>query len=275
MIYLICSIILFILYSIFIEPRRYRIRKRVISSSGIKEDVKVLHLSDLHVKKGTFPGLMKLFKKINKMNPDLILITGDFSENSNEIKYVRDLLKIFNTPTFAVLGNHDIRTYHVLHLLNTSLFTPKSRDAGKLYPALKKNNVNLLKNCNKKLIIKKNKLNIIGITYTDEVPEYNFKKLSDKDFNILLVHSPDYLHHLKKEEYRKIDLILAGHTHGGQVRVPFFGHILTRTKYSHRIADGFKIYNKTYININRGLGQTVNMRFNCRPEAVLIDIKKA
>ncbi len=102
-----------------------------------------------------------------------------------------------------------------------------------------------------------------------------FKKLSDKDFNILLVHSPDYLHHLKKEEYRKIDLILAGHTHGGQVRVPFFGHILTRTKYSHRIADGFKIYNKTYININRGLGQTVNMRFNCRPEAVLIDIKKA
>ena len=130
---------------------------------------------------------------------------------------------------------------------------------------------------NKDLIrLTKNKENfyICGINYSrpDRLAQV-LKNSNSSDFRILLYHTPDLI---KEAVDKGIDLYLCGHTHGGQVRLPFYGAIVTFSGYGKKYESGKYIVGKTVLYVNRGVGMENNIprvRFLCRPEVLVIDVK--
>jgi len=270
-------ILFFSIYIFFIEPRFYKFRNEIIYSKKIFLKINILHLSDLHLKRKPL-WVLKVFLKniVKKTNGkiDLILITGDFAENEKALTSVKEIVEIFSTiPIYGVIGNHEKYIYSWIHTFKPFVYPPKRKNLEKIISILKDAGVEILKNKIKNIKIKKNKISIYGVEYTDfidEIPKLDLKKLSFKNFNIFICHSPDILYFLKEKDFKFFDLILTGHTHGGQVSIPGYGPIITRTKFFRHFASGCKKFYNTYLNICKGLGQKHNIRFFCRPEAVLI-----
>ena len=95
--------------------------------------------------------------------------------------------------------------------------------------------------------------------------------IPDSEFSILLAHSPDVV---TWADTARIDLQLSGHTHGGQVQLPFWGAILNSTKLGRRYAEGLFKFDWTTLYVNRGIGTVLlPIRFFCRPEIAVIDLK--
>jgi len=102
---------------------------------------------------------------------------------------------------------------------------------------------------------------------------YAIKNIEEKDIpKILLAHSPEIIEDIAGQN---IDLILAGHTHGGQIKIPFVRPFWVPTKYHGKYANGLFKINNSYLYVNRGVGTTfLPIRFNCPPEITLIELKK-
>ena len=98
----------------------------------------------------------------------------------------------------------------------------------------------------------------------------------EKDIpKILLAHSPDIVNNSEDIEKEKVDLILVGHTHGGQVKIPFLRPFWTPTENRGKYASGLFEINDTYLYVNRGIGTTVlPIRFNCSLEVTMIELRK-
>ena len=97
--------------------------------------------------------------------------------------------------------------------------------------------------------------------------------VAEKDFTILLYHSPDLIYEAAGYQ---IDLVLGGHTHGGQVRLPFYGAVITASAYGRQFASGLHQMDGTTMYISRGVGleggSVPRVRFLCRPEIVKIEL---
>jgi predicted MPP superfamily phosphohydrolase len=128
---------------------------------------------------------------------------------------------------------------------------------------------------NSKVLFKHNhsEINLIGITCTHH-PHQDINYLSsliqEDSLNILLYHSPDLIYELTQEH--EVDLMLSGHTHGGQVRLPLWGAIFTGSLYGRRLQKGlYQIYD-TLLYISRGIGLeglgAPRVRFLCSPEII-------
>lgn len=234
---------------------------------------KILHISDLHNK--NFHG--RLINKMKEINPDTIVITGDLIDrrrtNLNIAKeFIENSVKI--APTYYVSGNHEQLSEH--------------------YAELKE----ILNNCNiinlddsYETINKSNsKIGIVGIAAPvlvkiEETTEFNNNdsyiknKLKDltknlrTDFNILIAHRPEQIHIYKKFD---LDLILSGHAHGGQIRIPFIGGILAPNQgFFPKYSEGMHKEGSSSMVISRGLGNsTFPFRIFNRPEIVVVDLKK-
>ncbi len=88
---------------------------------------------------------------------------------------------------------------------------------------------------------------------------------------ILLAHSPEIF---RKVKGRDIDLVLVGHTHGGQINIPFITNLFLPLKYDKKYKNGLFRVNSTYLYVNRGTGTTfLPIRFNSFPEIALIKVK--
>jgi predicted MPP superfamily phosphohydrolase len=112
----------------------------------------------------------------------------------------------------------------------------------------------------------------IAYNFSHEALPMLMKHIPDSCYTILLGHTPDFVLDAKRHG---IDLVLSGHTHGGQICLPFFGPLLTRTRLGPRYARGLFHFGKTTLYVNRGLGTILYpYRFNCPPEITVIDLKK-
>jgi hypothetical protein len=103
----------------------------------------------------------------------------------------------------------------------------------------------------------------------DKTPDYEHS-----DLTILLSHSPDILYseYLKKKRF---NILLTGHTHGGQIRVPFLGPMFTGTKYAKRRESygAYKTPDGMFVNVSSGIGYSLlPIRINCPPEVTLIEL---
>ncbi len=104
----------------------------------------------------------------------------------------------------------------------------------------------------------------------------NWKNRSKKnEFTIVIGHAPEYISGILKLD---IDLCLAGHTHGGQIRVPFWGPIITLSRFPRKWAMGYRKINNTHINVSAGIGtehagNLPPIRFNCPPVMTLLTLK--
>lgn len=201
-------IIIITLYGIF-KAKSISIRNITIDTSKIDKDYNIIFFSDAHLGTNSPKHIQKIFKSIENIKYDFILIGGDLIDSSS---FKLENLKLFNLikkKIYFVNGNHE---YYLRG------YKDKIKE-------LTKYNIQVLKNKNQKI----GKINLIGIDDL-ELPinkiSYvnNLKK--DKLFNIVISHKPDIWDSLKD----KIDLMLSGHTHNGQI-FPFNFVVKLKFKY--------------------------------------------
>lgn len=263
---------------------KIEISNYVIKNKKIPKDFhnyNIVQISDLH-NKSFGKGNIKLLEKINQINPEVIFITGDLIDGeskdfSNSLELVKKLTEKYKV--YYITGNHEqkalLRRYKDLYLEYFSEL--KKLDAVHLdndYIRLKKGNayINLyglaipFKYYN--YLFKKDK----NTDLEEDFIETSLGKINKDEYNILLSHTPFYF-----EDYEKwgADLTLAGHVHGGIIRLPFVGGLLSpnRTFFPKYDLGKFKI-NDSVMIVSKGLGGSkVLVRINCKPEIVNIILK--
>lgn len=263
---------LLVFYGSFIEPKIILTKKLEINleQTDKKENIKIALISDLHMgryKKSFFVN--RVVKKIDKYEPDLILLGGDLILGKEKYAhYLQPLEKLSKKyPIFAVTGNHEFGLAYE--------GAPKHKDKTKtLRDLFDKWNIQILDNKTAKISVDKNDFNLTGVPdiWTQKsnlhVAKYN---LDPRTPNILLCHNPDIILDKQAEIF---DLILSGHTHGGQIRLPWIGPVPSLpTKMGRAIDQGLFKIKKTTLYISSGLGETgTRARLFNPPEINIINL---
>lgn len=270
-----------VLAEVLRELNDFCVRRYEISSDKIKEDMKIVFLSDLH---GKTYGInnYKLVYAVRREKPDIILVGGDMLTRANEttdaIAYelMQKMAEI--APVYLANGNHEqkMREYPEYY---------KGRYE-EYKDALERTGIQVLENDSVFLECKGTKMCISGLevplkcyTHFKDVPLEEKEIISrigkpDKSiFQIIMAHTPVY-----SKEYKEwgADLALSGHLHGGIIRLPFIGGIITpQAKLFPRYSGDMYKDGEYYSIVSRGLGtHTVNIRFLNQAEVVSIVLKR-
>lgn len=248
--YLLFLLIFLYIWSFLIEPNIITVKKY---KSDKFSNTKIVFISDLHIAKNDKKRLQKIVKLVNKQNPDVVISGGDYIKGHNgrttmDIESIAKELSGINAPIYSVLGNHDGWF---------DKYTVKKN--------LEKYGVTVLSNSNTKF----NNITIAGVEDLQTgYPDIETTLIGADTPVILVSHTPDIYYDVTS----KVDLILAGHVHGGQVRIPFKGALIVPSKFGKRFACGD--YNETgnRMIVTKGLGTSIlNIRFNTIPEIVVIE----
>ncbi|WP_188454557.1 metallophosphoesterase [Virgibacillus oceani] len=257
-------------YARDIEPNMLNINKETIESAKIPNafnDFKIVQFSDTHIGfHYTIDQLNDLVTKINNYNPDIIVFTGDLVDEPNTYHWNNKLIKVLRQLNakygkYWIYGNHDHGGY------GTNIV----RDV------MKQSEFTLLQNNNTIISRGNEHINLAGI---DDVmlgkPDLKqaLNAASPKLFTILLAHEPDFADWAVKFP---IDIQLSGHSHGGQVRFPFIGHLYTPA-YAEKYVQGKHTFNdgKFTLYVSRGIGTTrLPYRFLCKPEIHVFTLKSS
>ena len=251
--------VLCVAYGYFIEPYRLTIRKIELRTGKLpanSQPVRIVHISDLH-SDPTSRLEEKLPDAITAQNPDIIVFTGDTINSPAGLPVFRDCLSRISkiAPTFVVKGNWD-----VWYWSNQDLF-------GDL-------NVEELNATTEKIGVRGTEIWLAGIPVGKESKIGEILEDLPKDkFSIFLYHYPDEAENVAQYG---IDLYCAGHTHGGQVALPFYGALVTLSKTGKRFEGGTYRLDNTWLNVNRGIGMeggpVPRVRFWATPEITVIDV---
>ena len=255
-------------YAYFLEAERLQKTFFTVPlSGGVRPALKLLHISDLHaspvvsldyIRKAVATGL--------EWKPDLICVTGDFV--TSKIQGRDDYLRVLDrlpavAPTFACLGNHDGGRW--------------SGDNGGyegldwIASLLEKSGIKLLHNESIRTRIAGRDLNLVGLgdiwARNLDVPRAFAARPEGE--TILLSHNPD-----TKEQARDFhwDLMLSGHTHGGQLRVPWLGATPFAPVQDKRFVAGLHAWNNRWIHVTKGIGTVFGVRINCPPEVSFLTL---
>lgn len=265
-----------------IEPHFLHVREISFGVDvSFPEPIVVLHLSDPHFprQKGK---LKRFFKELAQLEPDLIVITGDLTEDEGGVEALVEAVSGLRSRygIFAVPGNHDYSSYSILE----SLLFPfgwKGKEVRKnsierMASALGETSCRLLRNQSVDLQHGKLRIQLIGLDdpVTGRARPEQVPLDLEADLRILLSHSLDILPHYAEGG---IHLALSGHTHGGQINLPFYGPppLPYHSKLGRQYIGGASRFQKTWTHTSRGLGVgrfVYKMRFFCPPEATLIKI---
>jgi predicted MPP superfamily phosphohydrolase len=256
-----------LVYPCYWEPRWLDLtQRRVKLQTSLRRPIRILHLSDLHASMLVPLSMIQHSITVGlAQKPDVVCLTGDFITHHQDFDaaaYSQALRRLSAAaPSFAVLGNHDGGSWTARHLGNADhrLVERILEDAG----------VELLHNRATELRVRENPLTLVGVgdLWSNEVePRRAFADARGEHATILLAHNPDTKDVVK---YRPWDLMLSGHTHGGQVIVPFEGSRYAPVKDKRYVA-GLKSWGTRQIYVTRGVGNVGGVRFRCRPEASLL-----
>jgi hypothetical protein len=269
--------VFFILYvpvRIIFDYYAISIRNVVFTKQGLNPSLnnfRLILISDLHADRHTdSKRLGNYIEKVNNLKPDLVLIGGDMI--SADPQYIDSVAKYVgmiksNYGVFTCRGDHDYWAYR----------PDMQRSIDETTNSLEKHNVHMHDNKNMILDIKGGKMLISFITYTypDKITTDELDKLlSDKkeDLNILLLHQPEGGIPQKAAD-KNYDLMLAGHTHGGQITFLFPFMNLSPTLIETRYVRGNFHIGKMLLIVTRGLGMSlVPIRLNSTPEITVITI---
>ena len=254
---LIISVLLAI-WALGIEPNMLKVTTYKMPMPELS-GLKIVFASDFHIAPKHKKRLEKIVKKINQQKADLILLGGDFVkghkfETSMPIEKIAENLSELKAPlgVVSVLGNHDWW-----------------QNGQKIRDVLQDSGIIVLENENRELTLGEKSFSLVGLAdYNTRKPDIN-KALSTTENTVLfLTHSPDVF----PEVPQKVFLTLAGHTHGGQVALPWFGALLVPSKYGKKYEGGFIEENGKKMIVSRGLGTSLlPVRFGCMPEIVVVE----
>jgi uncharacterized protein len=257
--------IIFLLISLFLGNNWIQVNNIVLSLNNLPSDFvdyKILQISDLHNKE--FGKNNKtLVQKIQSINPDVIFITGDLIDyKKSNLNIALNFVSQINSiaPIYYVSGNHEWW----------------SGKANELENKLKNINVISLDNTSIKLTKNDSELTLIGITDPAGFPnrEDFFKTLTElreDNFTILLSHRAENFEHY----VNNYNLVFSGHAHGGQVRIPFIGGLVSPNQgFFPEFTSGVYEKDETKMVVSRGLGNSIiPLRIFNRPELVVVEFK--
>jgi predicted MPP superfamily phosphohydrolase len=231
---------------------------------------RIVQISDIHLEEFTEPWFLeKIVSEINALAPDLVLLTGDFISRGPREDSIAwraagvcaEILSTLKAPQrFAVLGNHDVDVGadHVIQPLEAhgtpvlvDRFFPIERGSDRFWLA--------------------------GSNDADQnVPNLNHSVPDDPRAPVvLMVHEPDFADYVVRHpRFPLIDLMLSGHSHGGQIRLPFLGPLIL-PPMGKKYPEGLYKFGHMQLYVNRGVG-TVGLpfRLNCPPELTHITLAR-
>lgn len=255
---LIFTVIFLLVYSFFIEPNMLIVKNYRIKDESLK-GIKIVFIGDLHIQPDQSKRLNKVVNLVNEQNPDIVLSVGDFVNGQTE-KSTLPILDIVNQlkniktkyGIYTVLGNHDWWF-----------------DGKKVADTCISNGIKVLANSNTKINVNGKDIYIAGVEDLETgTPDIDKALEGTKNPVILLTHSPDVFPNVPKN----VNLTLAGHLHGGQVRLPLWGSIIIPSYYGDKYAYGLIEEKRKKMIVTMGIGtSTLNVRFNCVPEIVVIE----
>jgi hypothetical protein len=253
-------------YSMAIEPFDLRTTHLVLPAPapGFSRPLRLLHISDIHVERTTRREI-DLLERVHQLQPDLILLTGDYInadyiEDPQARQDAASLLAQLSAPygVYAVTGNVDTpdfvqEVFHDLpiHMLQDEVIS---------------------------INVQGIPLYLVGISNRRaDLDPLTWRSLMAQvpqgAYTILLYHRSDLIEDAAR---RGVNLYLSGHTHGGQVRLPWWGAIITFSKYGKKYESGLYQVGPTTLYVSRGVGleglRLPRLRFLCPPEVTLIEM---
>lgn len=246
-------------------------------------ELRILHLSDLHL----VPGQVRKqdwVASLRDLRPDAVVVTGDFLSHVDAVPHVLETLDpMFDLPGAFVLGSND---YYAPRPVNPALYFkgPSQREPkrpmlpfGDLVDGLTTNGWLYLGNARGTLKVDGRKVDVRGVDdphiSRDRYHEVAGPFDADADLSLGVTHAP-YLRVLDGMAADGADLVLAGHTHGGQLRVPGYGALVTNCDLDRRRARGLSEHRGAALHVSAGLGTSpyAPVRFACPPEATLLTL---
>jgi predicted MPP superfamily phosphohydrolase len=255
-----------VVYATWVEPFTIQLThlNLPIPERLLKKKLNILHISDIHFEDFS-PREKRLLEIINAVSPDVILLTGDYLNlssvyNTDAQLGVKDILRHMNAPlgVYAVTGSPAVDRPHHIPDIFTDLPIRWLQDEVVHLP------------------LDGSSIYLIGIrnTYNEKRDIHTLNRmvneLPDPCISILLYHTPDLM---PTATQLGIDLYLCGHTHGGQISLPFYGALVTSSKFGKRYERGLYHENHTRLYVSRGLGVegmgAPRARFCSPPEVIL------
>ena len=262
-------------YSVEYDPHDLEITHRTIRLARLSPELdglRIAQMSDFHYEQYTQPSFIReVVAQVNRQKPDMVLLTGDYvSEGPLPMSFgakssygcAEILGGIECRRRWCVLGNHDTRVdpTMVTHALELHGFpvlankhVPFERGGARLWIAGVKD---------------------FGLSDPDLDRAAPKGLQTSNEPVILMAHEPDYANHVVR--HGGVDLMLSGHTHGGQVRLPLVGAIYTPPLGREYVEGHFTLKNGLQLYVNRGIGTVgVPFRVLCRPELTMLTLKSA
>ena len=271
-----------IAYGVFLERRWYRrvdYRLPILPATA-SAPLSILHLSDLHFVRRD-EGKARFLRSLPA--PDVAIVTGDLLAEPAGVETVVEALRPLRgrLASYFVLGSND---YFAPRPLNYALYFVKRRGRRKgrlgrapdLIAQLEAEGWVHLRNARTSISADGTRMEVAGLD-DPHIERHDLRVAPRKDrdaFGLAVVHSPDPAPELAALGY---DLIVSGHTHGGQVRMPFVGALVSNCQIPNRLCMGLSKLGRTYLHISPGLGTSkfAPFRFLCRPEATFLQLVPA
>jgi predicted MPP superfamily phosphohydrolase len=256
------------IWGFFIEPNRLVTRYQTIELEQWPRelsDLRIAVLSDIHAG-GRFIDERKLrliVERTNELQPDLIVILGDYisggrNHHAMDPEVFAPALKDFHAPlgVYTVLGNHDWWF-----------------NGERVRSALEANGLKVLENDAARIDARGTSFWLVGLpdlwTRTPRIPQ-TLAKVPEGAPMIAMAHNPDIFPQLPQ----RVSLLLAGHTHGGQVKFPLIGTVVHTTDFGDHYEAGHVFENGHHLFVTTGIGTSIiAVRFRVPPEIVLLTVK--
>lgn len=256
------------------------------ADTGADLGFKILHLSDLHLGRHN-PATAQWLASLAQIEPDLVVVTGDSLSGRDSVGPVLDALEpFFVYPGVMVGGSHDYYEPRVINPLKyldePSTKTDNSPEMPwrNLRDAVRLAGWHWLENSAIRLSTPAGSIDVVGVDDAHFGRDDTTKaldaltELGDKPRLVLgVTHSP-YLRVLDSLAGGGAKLILAGHTHGGQIRLPKFGSLVTNCDLPNQYSRGLSRFGDVWLHVSAGLGTSpfAPIRLGCPPEATLIEL---
>jgi predicted MPP superfamily phosphohydrolase len=216
----------------------------------------ILHLSDLH-----FHGTPErdyfcfVMDRCAHWRPDLVAVTGDLADTRRHMRWIVPVLGRlrWGSAAVAILGNHD-------HWQDATYLRRRLRRLGMMVPI----------NTWHRIEVRGEPLVIIGHEGPWVKPPPDLTDCPREPFRLCLSHTPDNIRWARRAG---VDLMLSGHVHGGQIRVPLFGSVFVPSRYGRRYDCGVFDEAPTLLHVSRGLSGDHPVRYRCRPEVTLLTLR--
>jgi predicted MPP superfamily phosphohydrolase len=237
-----------------VERKTLRLERLPASLNGLT----IAHLSDLHMTGHLGPEFYELVvAKTNALQPDLIVVTGDILEKERCLPWGPAILSRLEARhgKYFIFGNHEMRLKDAA-ALRQALTSAGLIDLGSRHETITIHGTEILFAGNER-------------PWFGSLPILPPIRNPQSAIRILLSHSPDQLPWARANAF---DLMLAGHNHGGQIRLPYLGALITPSWYGWRYAGGLYHEPPTVLHVSRGLAGDHCLRLNCPPELALLTL---